>query len=234
MLACGREERPFRSTRQTGASGTGCRGLRALQRPRSWLGCQVLTRVTGSPPTPPATCERGYGWRGPRLPPGPWSEVAEERQRVFCRVQVPTRLCWPPRPSAGRQPFITASAGSSPRHSCLSHSPPAGSPSATSGVPRPRTRRLARPPVTCSRQVAVGLGLGGHTSSHASSSPVKEMNFLEPWGGGGMPPAFRSPGGLCTSLPTATSQTGLGGQQWTVRHTPQGALDEGSTESHIR
>lgn len=184
MLACGREERPFRSTRQTGASGTGCRGLRALQRPRSWLGCQVLTRVTGSPPTPPATCERGYGWRGPRLPPGPWSEVAEERQRVFCRVQVPTRLCWPPRPSAGRQPFITASAGSSPRHSCLSHSPPAGSPSATSGVPRPRTRRLAHPPVTCSRQVAVGLGLGGHTSSHASSSPVKEMNFLEPWGGG--------------------------------------------------
>lgn len=50
---------------------------------------------------------------------------------------------------------------------------------------------------------------------------------------GAVAPASPSAGLLCTSLPTTTS-LGWGGQHWTVRHTPQGAFDKGSTEPHIR
>lgn len=50
----------------------------------------------------------------------------------------------------------------------------------------------------------------------------------------GVAPAFWHPEGLCTLLPATTSQPGPGGQHWTLRYTPQGDSDLGSTGSYIR
>lgn len=47
-------------------------------RPLVMVELQALPGVMESPP--PATCRRGYGWRGPGLPLRPWSGVAEQRQ----------------------------------------------------------------------------------------------------------------------------------------------------------
>lgn len=61
----------------------------------------------------------------------------------------------------------------------------------------------------------------------------RKRMFWKPGGRGGGTSLLASRG-LCTSLPTTTSQPGLGGQHWTIRHTPQGASDQGSMGSHIR
>lgn len=75
----------------------------------TWPGYQVLT----TPVRPRQERLRLKGVRKPRssrLPLGPWSEVAKEGERMFCVEQIPTQLCWPPCPFAGRQPVITSSA----------------------------------------------------------------------------------------------------------------------------
>lgn len=92
------------------------------------------------------------------LPPASGALVGVVGGQSVLMVQNPTRLSWPPSPSAGSQPFTIASASSSPSH---------GGQSAASGVLGPGTHPSAlhglwaSSLMMCSRQAALGLGSRG-------------------------------------------------------------------------
>lgn len=108
----------------------------------------------GSPSPRPAGEAKAAGrWKCHVAPARLWG-LGWGGRRTVCvlMVQNPTRLSWPPSPSAGSQPFAIASASSSPSH---------GGQSAASGVlgPGPHPSALhglwASSLMMCSRQAAL-------------------------------------------------------------------------------
>lgn len=183
---------------------------------RSWRGYRALTRARpGSPPAFTAgEAEAGAGWKrqaAPTCPLDPGLGGQAEGRRVFCRVQIPT---WLP-----GFPALLLAAGPPSR---LLPSPPCHGSLSTPNCRQPECRRsgawAARGPYFLKGQF---LTSGGN-----------EYSGNQGWGWWQQPPGRR--GGLCTWLLTTTSQAGLEGEDWTIRHTPQGASDQGSKGAHIR